>query len=289
MSRLGLGLAELSRHERPAEVADAGRVLSAALDNGINFLDTAECYGNTEELIGGTVSHRRDEYVLATKAGHIAGDATGEPWTAATIDASIDQSLRRLKTDRVDLVQLHSPTLAKLKQGDIVEALKRAQDAGKTRFIGFSGDNEAAHWAVESGQFATLQTSFNLVEQDARDGLLQKAAAAGMGIIIKRPVANGVWGKDHSPSEYADEYFQRWEVMREMGPVPEAPEDPVLLAMGFVLAQPEVDTVIVGTHNPAHVLSNIELVEKHLPIPAAAIEELQRRFAEVGAGWKQLT
>ena len=186
-------------------------MLSAALDNGINFLDTAACYGRTEELIGRTVAHRRDEYVLATKAGHVAGDANGEPWTAETIEHSIDRSLRRLKTDRVDLVQLHSAGLEQLRQGEIIEALRKARDAGKTRFIGFSGDNEAAEWAVGSGEFATLQTSFNLVDQHARDGLLQKARAGGMGVIIKRPVANGVWGKDDSPYDYADRYFERWE------------------------------------------------------------------------------
>lgn len=288
VSRLGLGLAEISRREQHREVEDADKVLSTALDNGINFLDTAECYGRTEELIGQTVAHRRDEYVLATKAGHIAGDATGDPWTAETISHSIDRSLTRLKTDAVDLVQLHSPTLDALQQGEIVEALVRARDAGKTRFIGCSGDNEVAHYAVESGQFASLQTSFNLVDQHARDGLLRKARSAGMGVIIKRPVANGVWGKGASPYEYADRYFERWQAMHAMGPLPDTPDDPMLLAMGFVAAQPEVDTIIAGTHNPAHVLSNIDMIERQLLISSEVISELQRRFKQLGADWEQL-
>ena len=287
---LGLGLAEISRRERSGEdVPAAARVLQTALDAGINFLDTAPCYADTEELIGRTVAHRRDEYVLATKCGHVAGEASGEPWTAPTIEHSIDRSLRRLRTDRLDLVQIHSCSVEVLERGEVIEALVKARDAGKTRFIGYSGDNEAARWAIDSGAFDTLQTSFNLVEQRSRTLLLEPAEAKGMGIIIKRPVANGAWGKDHSPSSYADEYFRRAQVMAGLGPVPEAPGDPVLLAMGFVFAHPQVDTAIVGTHNPDHVVSNIDLVEHHLPISSAAVEELHRRFDQVGQEWPGVT
>ena len=74
ITRLGLGLAEISRQERSKVVAEADRVLNAALDGGINFLDTAACYGRTEEIIGATVAHRRDEYILATKCGHTTDD-----------------------------------------------------------------------------------------------------------------------------------------------------------------------------------------------------------------------
>jgi aryl-alcohol dehydrogenase-like predicted oxidoreductase len=291
VTRLGLGLAEIPRHDDSySDVQAAGRVLNGALDGGINFLDTAACYGETEEMMGKTVAHRRDEYVLATKCGHAVGGASGESWSAGVIEESIDRSLRRLGTEYLDLVQLHSCALDVLERGEVIEALLRARDAGKTRFVGYSGDNEAAHWAVSSGHFDTLQTSFNLVEQHARSkGLLGLARAKGVGVIIKRPVANGAWGKDRSPSSYADEYFRRAGIIRGMGPLEGEPEDPHMLAMGFVLAQPEVDTVIVGTHNPAHVRSNIEMVEETPPVPEAAFEELQRRFDEAGDEWRQLT
>ena len=110
-----------------------------------------------------------------------------------------------------------------------------------------------------------------------------------MGVIIKRPVANGAWGRAASPYSYADRYFERWQVMREMGPLPEEPDDPVLLAMGFVTAQPEVDTIIIGTHNPAHVLSNIDMLDRRLPISLVAVGELHRRYMEVGGDWEQRT
>jgi aryl-alcohol dehydrogenase-like predicted oxidoreductase len=81
-----------------------------------------------------------------------------------------------------------------LERGDVIRALQDARDAGKTRFIGYSGDNEEALWAVRSGVFDTLQTSFNLVDQRARRELLPAAVEQGMGILIKRPMGNGTWG-----------------------------------------------------------------------------------------------
>lgn len=297
ITRLGLGLAEISRQERSKVVEEADRVLNAALDGGINFLDTAACYGRTEEIIGATVAHRRDEYILATKCGHTTDDGDrGTPWTehkswtGAAVSESIDRSLRRLQTDHLDIVQLHSCDVDVLEHGEVIEALAQARDAGKTRFIGYSGDNAAARWAVDSGVFDSLQTSFNLVEQHARTkGLFEAAEARGMGVIIKRPVANGAWGKERSPYEYADEYFRRAQIMEGMGPLPQAPEDPILLALGFVLAQPQVDTIIVGTHNPSHLASNVEMVTHRLPIPTETVDALRRRFEDADDGWFQLT
>ena len=285
---LGLGLAGISRWEKEGEVPEAGRVLEAALDRGVNLLDTAGCYGTTEELIGNTVAHRRDEYFLATKCGHVQAELSGEPWSAQAIEQSIDRSLRRMRTDRLDLVQLHSCDLDVLERGEVIEALVRAKESGKACFVGYSGDNDAARWAVDSGLFDTLQTSFNLVDQKARGGLLELAEAKGMGTIIKRPIANGVWGKDRSPYSYADEYFERAQAMARMGPIPGAPEDPVVLAMGFVFAHPEVDTVIVGTRDPAHLTANIDMVEGRPAIAPETVQELYRRFAELGDQWLQL-
>lgn len=288
---LGLGLAEISRQDRMGgDVSAASRVLHEALDNGINFLDTAACYGDTEALIGEVVSHRRDEYVLATKAGHAVGDAPSESWTTETIEHSIDRSLRLLQTDYVDIVQLHSCDVDVLERGDVIDAVVRAREAGKTRFVSFSGDNEAAKWAVRSGIFATLQTSYNVAEQHARTkGLFDMAQAAGMGVILKRPVANGAWWKNESPYPYADEYFRRSQLMKAEGPFEHDLDDKVLLVTGFALAEPAVTTIITGTHNVDHLKSNIDLVSNHLPIPDDTVQELHERFEEVEDDWRQLT
>ena len=287
VSRLGMGLAEIG-HLTLAEVEKAKRVLNAALDGGINFLDTAACYGNSEEFIGLAVSHRRKEYILATKCGHVTGGYSGQAWTGQIVRDSINRSLKRMKTDYLDLVQLHSCDVDVLERGEVIEELLKAKEEGKTRFVGYSGDNEAARWAVESGQFDTLQTSFSVADQHARTTLFPLAEEKGMGIIIKRPIANGAWAAERSPSGYANEYFRRAQVMARKGPIPGAPDNRILLSLGFTLARPEVDTAILGTRNPAHMLSNIQMVESQLPISNEAVEALYCRFDEVEEGWVQL-
>jgi aryl-alcohol dehydrogenase-like predicted oxidoreductase len=293
VSRLGIGLSEIGFNLTMADTAQAGQVINSALDAGINFLDTAACYDISEEMIGATVASRRDEFVLVTKAGHHVPRGDGEDWTAELITSSIERSLRRMKTDHVDVVQLHSCTVDVLEKGDVIRALQDARDEGKTRFIGYSGDNENAEWAVESGLFDTLQTSFNLVDQAARRRILPGAEEKGMGVIIKRPIGNAVWGAAQDPKpynhipEYTQEYFRRAQVMLGEGPLPEEPDDRILLAMGFTFANPEVDVCIVGTQRPAHMASNIALVDSRLPISSATVQSLHERFDLHGSDWEQ--
>ncbi len=296
VSRLGVGLAEIGGLDLN-EAKRAAEVLNIALDNGVNFLDTAACYDNSEALIGRTIAHRRDEFVLATKAGHVADGYEGESWTAETIRDSIERSLKRMRTDHLDIVQLHTCSVEVLERGEVVEALQEAKEAGKTRFIGYSGDNESARWAVESGLFDTLQTSFNLVDQNARLYLFGPAKELDMGIIVKRPIANGVWGAASSPSSYAASYFERAQKMQALGSLPDAPDNGILLALGFAFAHKAADTFIVGTRNPDHMRTNIEWVNNRPPIPEETVAELHRRFerlaedqaSEIRSQWRQLS
>ena len=287
VSRLGLGLSEIGSLRSVEGRATASQVLNMALDTGITFLDTAACYGVSEELIGESIATRRAEFVLSTKAGHVAGDYAGRPWTGETVRHSIERSLARIKTDYLDVVHLHSCSVDVLERGDVIQALQDAKQAGKSRFIGYSGDNESAIWAIESGLFDTLQTSYNPVDQKARLGLFASAEERGMGIIAKRPIANAAWRAESSPSSYAAKYYRRAQIMADLGPIREAPEDGILLALGFTLAHDAVDTAIVGTSNPEHLQANIRMVEQELPLPAEVVEELQARFEEVGMEWDQ--
>lgn len=289
VSRLGVGLSEIGFELTTRNEDEAGRVLNTALDGGINFLDTAACYNISEEMIGRTVAHRRPEFILATKAGHVTGGYQGEPWTRRTILDSIDRSLERMRTDYVDLVQLHSCGVDILERGEVIQALQEAQQAGKTRYIGYSGDNDAAVWAVESGHFDTLQTSFNLVDQKARFTLFEGVQAAGMGLIIKRPIANGAWGASKAPSAYAAQYWERAQRLEGMGELPDAPVNRIWLALDFALSHAPVDTAIVGTRNPAHMQSNIAWVNHEPPLAEAAVHALHQRFDQVGRDWPQLT
>ena len=296
VSRLGLGLAEIGEEMTLDDLPQISSVLNTALDSGINFLDTSGSYFDSEIMVGRTVAHRRDEYILATKCGKTTWGYSDQPWEAQTIQNDIDRSLTRLKTDHLDLVQLHSCDVATLERGEVIQALLKARQEGKTRFVGYSGDNEAALWAVESGQFDTLQTSFSVVDQYARTRLFRPAKAQGMGIIIKRPIASGAWGTSVSPSAglnynptYADEYFQRSQTMAQLGPIPGIPEDRILVALGFVLAHGEVDTAILGTRDPRHMASNIDIAVNRLPIPEEVVQEFHRRFETLGDQWRQLS
>ena len=296
VSRLGIGLSAIGFEETFDTIKTVEVVLKTALDQGITFFDTAECYFYSEEMVGHSISDRRSEFHLATKCGHPAGlQESGEydiDWSIEGILLTLDRSLKRLKTDYVDLLQLHSCSVEVLEQGDVIAALTKARDAGKTRFIGYSGDNEAAQWAVDSGHFDTLQTSFNLADQRPRNGLLQKAKAQGLGVIAKRPIANTAWGSPNSPTtlkkhtpEYGDEYWKRTQAMAALGPINIPLNDRILMSLGFVMAHEEIDTAIVGTRNPEHLRSNIDLFNNHLPIDDAVIKELYKRWNELDDNW----
>ena len=295
VGRLGAGLVQIGR----LDVGNAGRLLNEALDGGVTFLDTAECYGHSEEFIGRTIAHRRTEFVLATKVGH-AVDRESRPvkvdpegnrsWTAATMRESIDRSLRRLKTDCVDLLQVHAYDTPWPLEDDVLQVLLDAKQSGKVRFLGYSQEGSHAELAVRSGIFDTLQVSFSLIDQRPRLGLLALARNERVGIIAKRPIANAAWGRtptedgDASPRANAQRTVAM--LMAADGPIPAAPEDSVALALGFVLAHPEVATAIVGTGNPDHMRHNLSLVENQLPLPSEAVAELQRRYDHLDWTWE---
>src|SRR5207244_3705047 len=116
-------------------------------------------------------SPRRAEYYLFTKCGHAAEDGRAD-WRPRSLAESIERSLRRLRTDYVDLIQLHSCSERELRKGDVIEALERARERGQARYIGYSGDGAAARYAVECGRFDTLQTSISIADQAALDHAL---------------------------------------------------------------------------------------------------------------------
>ncbi len=283
VTRLGFGGARIG-FEKTSE-SEVGRLLNGLLDAGVNFIDTAACYDGSEELIGNAIGSRRSEYYLVTKAGHVVGDATGEPYSHGVISSSIDRSLERLKTDVLDLVQIHSCSVEVLQRGEVAAALAEARDAGKTRYIGYSGDGAAALEAIRMGVFDTLQTSFNLVDQSAAAEIFPAAVAQGMGIIAKRPIANGAFDRDGSPYDYADEYWRRSKSVT----APEgAPADGVEFSLRFTLSFDEVDTAIVGTSAAAHAIANVALAEAGA-LDASIVADVREQFRQHGGAWTQLT
>ena len=295
VSRLGIGLSEIGFNFTSNDFSTAEKVLNVALDADINFLDTAACYGISEETIGSAVSHRRSDYVLATKAGHYLPRGEGEDWTYELITKSIERSLIRLKTDYLDLVQLHSCDTSVLEKGEVIRSLLDAKAAGKVRFIGYSGDNENAAWAVTSGLFDTLQTSFSIVDQSARENIFPEVLNRGIGLIIKRPLGNGVWGRGSDPSpyehipDYTKEYFKRGQLMIEAsGKKIQTRESGVELALSFTLSHKVINVAIVGSQRPDHVVSNAKFIADFIERKTEDLELIYKLWDQVNHDWKQL-
>jgi aryl-alcohol dehydrogenase-like predicted oxidoreductase len=277
---LGFGGAEIGYQGISPETVQ--KLLNSALDAGLNVIDTAECYINSEELIGNAVSHRRNDYYLFTKCGHAEGLAKPD-WSTPALLRSIDRSLKRLRTDRVDLVQLHSCSEDLLRKGDVIEALQRARQDGKTRFIGYSGDDSAARYAVECGAFDALQTSVSIADQQALDLTLPLATKSNMGVIAKRPIANAIWKNgDTTPGEYYRPYWERLRVLQYdflKGDMDNA----VATALRFTLGLPAVHTAIVGTTNPSRWATNAGFLAKG-PLTDAEFRAIRDRWQQVAAG-----
>lgn len=282
---LGFGGAEIGYQQVEQGIVD--RLLNSALDAGLNVIDTAECYAGSEEAIGKAVSSRRKEYHLFTKVGHMEQGDAG--WTAASIAKSIDRSLERLRTDHLDLVQLHSCNLDILKKGDCIAALELAKKQGKTRYIGYSGDSTAALHAVESGRFDTLQTSVSIADQECIELTIPKAKARNMGVIAKRPIANAAWRHDTEPKDdYGHEYWVRLQKLAYDFATGDArsksgPDGAAGVALRFTLSVPGVHVAIVGTTKPERWRQNAEMLRAGGPLPQAKFDAIRARWKEVAA------
>jgi aryl-alcohol dehydrogenase-like predicted oxidoreductase len=277
VSVLGFGGSEIGYEHASRETVS--ELLNSALDAGLNVIDTAECYHNSEELIGQAVSGRRKEFYLFTKCGHPHGFGERADWSKDSILESIQRSLQRLKTDKIDIVQLHSCSETELRKGEAIAALQAARERGYVRYIGYSGDSHAARFAVETGAFDTLQTSINIADQEAIDLTLPLAREKQMGVIAKRPIANAAWKTGHRPIDsYQHEYFER---LRKLnydflhGDL----EKSISIALRFTLSIPGVHTAIVGTKNPDRWKENAKLFGVG-PLDKSVFSQIRDRWEE---------
>ncbi len=292
---LGFGGSEIGYEK--TDDATVSKLLNAALDAGLNVVDTAECYIDSEEQIARAIGHRRKDFYIFTKVGHWIDEGKDQHWgwSKEGVLRSIERSLKRLKTDYVELVQLHSCGVDELKRGACIEGLEEARKAGKTRFIGYSGDREAALFAVQSGKFDTLQTSVNIADQQCIDLFLPLAKEKNMGVIAKRPIANAAWRYDKEPAQgYHVEYWKRFQKLQYPFASGEArsnngPNGPAGIALRFTLEQPGVDVAIVGTSNPARWKQNADLT-KAGPLPPELMKSIRERWKQVAEpGWVGMT
>ena len=275
VSVLGFGGSEIGYQGVSARTV--ARLLGSALDAGLNVIDTAECYDESETLIGKAIGGRRNECHLFTKCGHGGGWSRAD-WKPDALQSSIERSLRRLQTDHVDLIQLHSCSLAVLQRGDAIDGLERARERGWVRYIGYSGDGAAARYAVECGRFDTLQTSVSIADQEALDLTLPLARQHRIGVIAKRPLANVAWQYARRPAEsYYQTYWSRlcaldYEFLKH--------DAAVATALRFTLSVPGVHTAIVGTTKPDRWQHNAALLREGA-LPRAEVERIRARWREV--------
>ena len=229
-SVLGFGGAEIGWNGESLETVET--LLNSALDAGLNVIDTAAAYKTSEELIGRAVGKRRNDFYLLTKCGAL--DAfTRSDWSKKGILETIENSLRKLKTDYLDIAQLHSCSAEILKRGEAIEGLLRAQEKGYTRYIGYSGDNEDAKTALEMDVFDSLQTSVSIADQSPIDGNIKLAKEKNIGVIAKRPIANAVWRHDAQPPDsYHHEYWDRIQKLK-FGFLEKSLEEATSIALSF--------------------------------------------------------
>ncbi len=277
-SVLGFGASELGQQRIAQKMAE--HILGSALDAGLNVIDTAACYGNSEELIGRAVGHRRKDFYILTKCGHAAG-LEFQDWSPALIEPSIDRSLKRLRTDYLDIVQLHSCSEQDLRQGELAAALQHARDKGKLRYIGYSGDGQAALYAVQCGAFDTIQISLSIADQEAIETVLPLARQRGIGVIAKRPIANAAWlaGSWWSLSLYSWPYRRRLRKLNYDFLNRDAKEA-VAIALRFTLSVPGVHTAIVGTTKPSRWQQNAAMLAAG-PLPESDYDMIRTRWRSV--------
>jgi aryl-alcohol dehydrogenase-like predicted oxidoreductase len=260
--------------------ADAGRILNAVLDAGINFIDTANCYGISEMLIGRFISHRRSEFVLASKCGcqilptgdH---DITPHIFTRENLLRNIDDSLSKLRTDVIDVYQLHNPTYDQVVEEGLVDVLEEIKTSGKIRHIGVSTVDPQIQAFIASGHFATFQIPYSALDR-RHERLIATAAHAGAGTIIRGGVHNGEPGAGHG----SQEVWSLWEKAR-LDELRDPGDSRTAFLLRFLLGHPDLSTTIIGTKNPDHLAANLKTAEKG-PLPADVRAEAQRRLDEAG-------
>ena len=290
-TRLGFGAMEVGGIGAPLSDPQVERLLNAVLDSGINLIDTAPDYRASEELIGSFLASRRQEFFLASKCGclvdripELRNGRLEHDFSAKNVRAGVEQSLRRMKTDHLDLVQVHSsPTRSVLETHGTIEAMQDLRDEGKVRFLGMSSVLPDLLDHIEMGVFDVFQMPYSALQPEHGDAIHQ-AARSGAGTIIRGGVARGapdldgerLGGQDFWKG-FVKERQKLWERARLEELLDGESRTGFLLR--FALGHEELHTTIVGTRNPEHLTSNVAAAQRG-PLPQDLRAEAERRIAE---------
>ncbi len=302
VSVVGLGTMVHGGHFGPMDDTESIGAIEAALELGVNFIDTSDAYGAgySETLLGKALRGRRDRVILATKGGNtMVGPNRGKRnFSPDYISRVMDESLKRLQTDYVDLYQLHNPTVDVIEQGEVWSVLERAKQAGKIRNYGVSINTmEEGVAAVNGGRSDAIQVEYNLLAQEPADELLPLAQRANVAVIARVPLRRGVLTDKLTP---ADEARFQGEDLRARNLKGEALRNALAkaeklrflvhgavgtlgqAAIAFCLAHPAVSVTIPGARNAQQMRENAKGAEVTLPAEdLAKVAELWRRgFAD---------
>ena len=286
VTKLGYGAMEVRGSRiwggRPVEDSQAESILNAVVDSGITFIDTANDYGKSEEYIGRYLSHRRSEYVLATKCGCTVvhkdenTDDTPHVWTRDNLFRGLHESLERMKTDYVDVMQLHNPSVEQCEQGDLVAALQEMKAQGKVRWIGISSTVPHLETYINWGVFDVFQIPYSALERE-HETLIQTAADAGAGVIVRGGVARGEPGAGLGNQD-------RWDVWEEakLDELLEDGETKTGFLLRFTNSHPGMSTNIVGTKSHGHLQENVQAASRG-PLPQNIYDEAKKRLSAASA------
>jgi aryl-alcohol dehydrogenase (NADP+) len=301
VSRVCLGTMTFGAQADEPAAAD---MVAAALDRGVNFIDTANVYagGRSEEIVGRILAGRRDRVVLASKGGIKVGDGPADSGLSrAAIEKGIDASLRRLRTDYLDLYYLHQPDPL-TPMDESLEAMARLVRAGKVRHVGAS--NYAA-WQVSRlngladkhdwPPVRVVQPLYNLLARGIEPELLPMANALGVGVVAYNPLAGGLLTGKHQPAgpvagtrfelmpAYKDRYWHpaNFAAVAELATTAtKVGRSLAGLALAWVRHHPPVDSVIVGASRPEQLRENLDSLEQG-PLPPEAVSVCNRVWKEL--------
>lgn len=284
-------------HFGPMDDAESLGAIDAALELGVNFIDTSDAYGAgySESLLGKALKGRRDKVILTTKGGNtMVGPNRGKTdFSAVYIDRVMHESLERLQTDYIDLYLLHNPDVEVIERGDVWELLERRKREGKIRYYGVSiNKTEEGVAAVKDGRSDTIQAEYNMLVQEPAQELFPLAHKANIGIIARVPLRRGLLsgkltpadqkrfqGEDVRAKNFAGDLFAKELAKVESLRFLEGKSGKSLaqVAIAFCLAHPGVSVVIPGARNAQQMRANTAAADIRLaPEDLRRVEELWR-------------
>ncbi len=275
VSVVGLGTMVHAGHFGPMKDKESLDSIDAALELGVNFIDTSDAYGAgySETLLGKALKGRRDKVILATKGGNVmAGPNRGKRNFAADyIGRVMEESLKRLQTDYIDLYQLHNPDVEVIRNGEVWELLERSKKEGKIRHYGVSINKmEEGMAAVQGGRSDTIQIEYNLLDQEPAQEVFPLAQKANVGVIVRVPLRRGLLtgklkpedqqrfqGDDVRARNFAGEIFQKELAKVERLRFLAGPGRSLAQAsIAFCIAPPAVSVVIAGARDGRQMREN---------------------------------